>query len=477
MKKPPECLACPFYGTGNGFVPDRYVPGSPVCLVGQNPGEDEEKGQRLLAYRGKERLYEPATPQPFIGPTGLDLARKWLPFAGLSPETVSYANTIRCRVGGKNTLPSLESKELRQAIVHCQRHFKPPAETRVFMALGEYALWGLTGEAGAEKDSGEAGHGVSSWRGWLLPYNPPPLKARLHTEVYTPKPSDRSVFVTWHPASVYREPWNALELRADFAKLKRVLAGTWPRPLPFLEPTLPMLWPPLSAFDTEWYRYDEDQELVRCSLAYREGEKTRLRVVEKDDIGLVHTGDKTTVIFHNTEADYTHLSSILGHQRFSIEDTMYLHACVAPESEHNLNYVGSLYQSFNRHKHLADLNKRAYAGGDALATLEAWEVMQQELVRDPQVAHVYRNFRLPLIPIILKSRQAGIRVNQAAVPGIIETLEAEKLQLARKAQAVSGWPLLLSSPQQVGKMLFDVERLHLNPQTGNPIRVSRYGDG
>src|SRR5437870_13889350 len=81
---------------------------------------------------------------------------------------------------------------------------------------------------------------------------------------------------------------------------------------------------------------------------------------------------------------------------------------------HKLNFLGSLYSRINRWKHLSRSNPIVYSGGDAIGTMDVWMTgrhggLRAALARDPQTLWVYENLQKPLIPIILKHRQWGIR--------------------------------------------------------------------
>src|SRR3990167_2722051 len=105
LPKPPACTGCPLWGSGEGFVPDRLVAGSTVALIAQNPGQDEERGQRVPSYIQGKPVYESCTHQPLTGATGFAVANTWLPKAGLHPYNVSYLNILKCRwtLHGKRT--------------------------------------------------------------------------------------------------------------------------------------------------------------------------------------------------------------------------------------------------------------------------------------------------------------------------------------------------------------------------------------
>jgi uracil-DNA glycosylase family 4 len=131
------------YQTGMGFVPDELIPGATVFVLGQNPGEDEEK-------QGK----------PFVGKTGQVMMSTYFPAAGLvRGENVSIGNVLRCRWQGTNNLPT--GKTLYQAIIHCTKSYLSiPSSTRLIVAQGALAL-----KAVAPTKS----YSIQDWRGFLIP--------------------------------------------------------------------------------------------------------------------------------------------------------------------------------------------------------------------------------------------------------------------------------------------------------------------
>ena len=170
LPKPPACAGCPLWGSGEGYVPDRIVPNSTVAIVLQNPGQDEERGMRVMSYIGGKPFYEASPQQPAIGATGYSLEHTWLPKAGLKRDEVSYLNILKCRwqVGGKrvNSLP--KDKSYYQAVRHCMAaHFKVPDSVTTLVACGDHAFKALGGGSLKQPDGKPAT--IGSYRGYLLP--------------------------------------------------------------------------------------------------------------------------------------------------------------------------------------------------------------------------------------------------------------------------------------------------------------------
>ena len=144
------------WGDGQGYVPDELLD-APTTIVGQNPGEDEEKVGR-----------------PFVGKTGQMIETRFFARAGLvRGENVSLCNVVKCRwlvpdkkgtrlVDGErykatNQLPP--PKVLNAAVKQCvAAHLRIPPQTALIVAQGALA-WRALGNTTP----------ITAWRGYLSP--------------------------------------------------------------------------------------------------------------------------------------------------------------------------------------------------------------------------------------------------------------------------------------------------------------------
>lgn len=439
------CRNCPMFQDGlQPFVPDEIVPGSTVFILGQNPGAQEE-----------------AQGRPFIGPTGQAMEKNYFPLAGLERgKDVSIGNALRCRWQGGNELPKLDTKDkiAEKALGHCRdAHLQIPDSTKLIVAQGEYALRSLTDEKG-----------IMAWRGWVLPIS----KSKFSpSEIYMPgaeNVGNRSpVYATLHLALLFRDPALRIPMQADWHKIAKILAGTWPERMPQIGARLPHHWPKEFAFDTEYV--PETKKLIRVSLADQE---RRVWVVEADTLEPVMLSkQKPRVIFQNAPADLETAEWLFGVQNIEIEDTMLAHSVLwqgAGEDEdtaggksrglpHSLDFLASLYGSLNRSKHLSVANPRLYSGADALITLDVWNGLRGELQRDPQSEWIYRNSVLPMAKVIWRAQQRGLRINRPRVKQVKEELSRIVQEATWEAQASVGYPINLGSSQQVARQLYEIE--------------------
>jgi uracil-DNA glycosylase len=168
------CLRCRLGHTRTNAVFGRGKPGARWLLVGEAPGEQEDK-QGL----------------PFVGRAG-KLLDNMLSAAGLSTEDDVYiANVLKCRPPG-NRNPQGDEIAACQTFLHQQiAHIQP----EIIVALGRFAAQTLL----------ETGDSISRLRG------------RVHSYRGTP------MIVTFHPAYLLRNPPDKSKAWQDWVLAKNTL--------------------------------------------------------------------------------------------------------------------------------------------------------------------------------------------------------------------------------------------------------------
>jgi len=454
------CVGCPYAADMKGFVPDRLNDEAPVFIVAQNPGPDEENGQRLLEWKYGQPVYESCDPQPMVGKTGYAMRREYFPVAALSDDKVSVGNALRCRINHQNKIPPLKSVELKTALEHCHNaHFRLPLKTEVIVAQGELGLFAMTQEG--EK----VGSKITNWRGWVLPYAPVGTALTTRAEVWTPNHNGPiPVLAVNHVAYMFRFPAAEWYARKDWAKIPKILRWQWPRePTPIIT-VPPTVLPRIFAFDTEFNRWTK--ELIRYSMCYRTLPMNVPKVHVVESFGPHQTQPVTlypqpVVITHNAIADLNYFEDLFSLKwgEYDLEDTMYAHAVLWSGLDHDLETLGSLYSPINRWKHLEEINPVVYSGGDAEGTLFSWLALARELNIDKESAHVYETMQMPLIPIIRKAHVAGIRTNHPRSVALARELFDKSEELHTQAEALAGWPINLKSNDQTGLQLYETEEI------------------
>jgi uracil-DNA glycosylase len=484
IPKPLSCAGCPFASLSKWYTPDLIVPDSTVTVLGQAPGEHEERGRKLIGRRYKEEIIEHVEPQPLIGASGNWLQREFWPLTELNYAKVSKANVLKCRPYGSNVLPSLANSkpangiginDLKAAIAHCTReHLKLPDSTKYVMAMGEIALYALTGEKllNYRKDHIEDEIGekrerkstVTEWRGAALGKKGDSLLGLYdyfdpagHSHILT-------LFPVVHLAALFESERYYHATLVDFWKFGSLVRGKWPKPLPEIKVDyLPRELPALLGFDTE---YTAQNELEIWSLADAE----RNIYVNSPGCKLSYLSESTTFVTQNGQVDLPHLYTLLPRgfrtDLLTIEDCMLAWATIHAGEPTSLDYQLSICGTYNRHKHLRlaqdKVLKVLYAGLDADTTLNnSWKYIQRQFRRDQLLRDEYELRRRPLVPIIMRSQQKGVETDSARVELVKKLMDEKIARIDREARELTGradFNIRSNGPTgQVAQFLYGVE--------------------
>lgn len=453
LKDKTKCFGCPFYDKSEYLTPDSLKEDSEILILAQNPGEHEENGVKITGrdwYNGQSYPREiNVTPQPLIGPSGDWIKRDFWPLTKLgSFDKVSKANVIKCRPNGKNELPIIKSKALREAIAHCTREYlRIPNNTRYILSLGVVSFYYLTGKQSLIDDHG-------SYRGYVLGLENPGYANYGVEEYYSPTGFEPlRIMPTIHPASLFKNPKMHHAVLCDFDKFGRLVRGEWPLPLPDIKRSMPLEIPSLFGFDTEYDVYNNN-ELIMWSLADTKG---NIYVIDAADSRFIDVGGDIhpSVITQNGLVDLPHLEKVIDTSKITLEDTMIAHSVLWTGEPHDLDYMCSIYGSYNRHKHLSGNDPYLYAGLDADTTInQVWRGMVREFKQDKESWRVYKN-RLKLLPIINKNQQKGILIDQERALLIGNLMKENMDRLNFEARVLTNNPKFkLSSPKQVGEYIY-----------------------
>ena len=178
-KKISECKRCALCANRHNVVPGMGVENPFVLVIGEGPGEEEDK-------QGK----------PFVGPAG-QLLDKMLGAIGLSREKNCYiANIVKCRPpANRNPLPE-EADACRPFLDAQIAALKPKA----ILCAGSVAV----------KNLFHSNDGVMKLHGQVLDFNGIP------------------VVTTWHPSALLRAPENKRPAWEDLKAFRGVLQGINP---------------------------------------------------------------------------------------------------------------------------------------------------------------------------------------------------------------------------------------------------------
>ena len=165
-----ECERCALYRGRLNVVPGEGNPRARLMLIGEGPGQQEDRMGR-----------------PFVGPSG-ELLTRMLHAIGLERSEVYICNIVKCRPP-KNRNPEPEEAQACLPFLRMQVALVRP---KIIVLLGKVACrWTL-----GEEISITRGHGVWHERKgvWFLP--------------------------TFHPSALLRDPAKKADAWEDFQKLR-----------------------------------------------------------------------------------------------------------------------------------------------------------------------------------------------------------------------------------------------------------------
>ncbi len=238
------------------------------------------------------------------------------------------------------------------------------------------------------------------------------------------------------------------------------------------------------AFDTETTGTDAiAAEMVGMSFATAPGEAWYVAVPrEREDVlkfiyifRPLFENNKIMKVGQNMKYDLT----ILGNYGVEIcppmFDTMLAHYVVQPELHHNMDYLAEIYLHYQTihieeligakgagQKNMADLDPKdvyEYACEDADITLQLMQPLVEEMQKN-NVERVFRDIEMPLMPVLARMERHGVRLNTETLAQTGMGFKERMAQLEEEIYALAGHEFNISSPRQVGMVLF--EELQLN---------------
>lgn len=95
-----------------------------------------------------------------------------------------------------------------------------------------------------------------------------------------------------------------------------------------------------------------------------------------------------------------------------------------------------------------------YAAEDADITLQLHQALSPQLEATGRLQEVYQNLELPLVSLLSKIERQGVKIDVPALQQQSQELAVAALKLEEEAYALAGRQFNLSSPKQLGEILF-----------------------
>lgn len=237
------------------------------------------------------------------------------------------------------------------------------------------------------------------------------------------------------------------------------------------------------AFDTETTGVDATTaELVGMSFAINENEayyvpvpamKNEAQKVVDRFREVLGNGD-IGKIGHNIKYDIMVMMRYGVEIKGEIDDTMVAHYLLQPEMRHGMDYLAEIllkYQTIHIEQLIGGKGKgqlsmrdvpvakvAEYAAEDADVTLKMYNILMPQL-KEYNVLPLYRDIEMPLVSVLSRMEMCGVLIDDFALAQTGEQMNCELDDIEREIKGIAGEGINISSPRQVGELLFDT--LHL----------------
>jgi DNA polymerase I len=243
-------------------------------------------------------------------------------------------------------------------------------------------------------------------------------------------------------------------------------------------------------FDTETSSLDpKDTTLVGLSFSWKAGTGWFLHLPpeRKNAEAILHefapvfTDPDREIIGHNLKFDLSVLTAHGLAVHGKLFDTMIAHALVEPDQRHGMDFLSEVYLGY-RPISITTLIGEKEKGKEQRTMLEAdpaevaryaaedadvtWQLREKllPLLQEREQEKVFREVEMPLLPALVAMESAGIAIDIFALEEFSVQLGIEIEKARADVYAAAGHEFNLSSPKQLGVVLFDELKLIDKPK-------------
>jgi DNA polymerase-1 len=255
---------------------------------------------------------------------------------------------------------------------------------------------------------------------------------------------------------------------------------------------------PAFAFDTETTGLDVlTAEIVGLSFSWKAHEGWYVPIPEDrneaqqilEEFRSVLESNHIIKVGQNIKYDYNILWRYGIQVRGTMFDTMIAHYLIQPDMRHNMDVLSETYLNYKPVSIEALIGKKgktqlsmrdvplnvitAYAAEDADVTWQLKETFAP-MLQESGTEKLFREVEMPLMPVLAAMEQEGIRLDTEALHLYSADLEKEIIALDQEIQQMAGTPFNVSSPKQVGDILFEVLKVAEKPKK---TKTGQYATG
>ncbi|MFC4870187.1 DNA polymerase I [Negadavirga shengliensis] len=251
-------------------------------------------------------------------------------------------------------------------------------------------------------------------------------------------------------------------------------------------------------FDTETTSVNPNEAaLVGISFAYLPGEAFYLPFPDDEEkakeilvwLRPVFENEDLLIIGQNVKYDLLVLKNYGTEVKGKLYDTMLAHYLIEPEGKHSMDWLAQQYLNYKPvsieeligkkgksqgNMRDVDMDKIVeYAAEDADITLQLKHKLDP-IVRQNGVEKLLHDVENPLIRVLTEMEYAGVKIDTESLAELSGQLERESKEIEQKVYEMAGEPFNLSSPKQLGEILFG--KLNLDPKA-RKTKTGQYATG
>jgi DNA polymerase I len=220
-----------------------------------------------------------------------------------------------------------------------------------------------------------------------------------------------------------------------------------------------------------------DAELVALSFSWEKGSGYLIHFPEEQQetknileiIRPVFENPGIVKIGQNMKFDIQVLANYGIEVKGPLFDTMIAHYLLEPDMRHNMNLLSETYLSYSP-VHIESLigekgnnqkNMRSvavdklieYAVEDADVTFQLEKIFEPK-IKEEGLADLAKNIEMPLIRVLAAMERFGVKLSQEDLKAITSNLREDIISLEKEIYSLAGTEFNISSPKQLGDILF-----------------------
>ncbi|WP_353719664.1 DNA polymerase I [Dyadobacter sp. 676] len=251
-------------------------------------------------------------------------------------------------------------------------------------------------------------------------------------------------------------------------------------------------------FDTETTSLDTiDAELVGLSFSYLAGEAFYIPVPPDreqaqnvvEHFRAVFENEAIEKIGQNIKYDILILKNYGIEVRGKLSDTMLAHYLLEPDKRHGMDILAAAYLNYEPVSITTLIGKKGgkqgnmrdvaipeitqYAGEDADITFQLHSIFSRELPK-VNAAKLFNEVEMPLTKVLASMENTGVRLDINALKEMSAVLESDLRQAESEIYEAAGQSFNISSPKQLGEILFEKMKLIEKPKK---TKTGQYATG